>query len=187
MCWPAHARRAQWSTATGPCVTGLACAAACTRLSDMRHGPRQGRVAQPLLCCACAAPCRYQGVRADAADVPGGAVRRQLPKLFASRLYERLSGLQRAGQLPGKVGPRAGTGTTTVGAWVGVCVKREDTLEAGSSKACRYRHVSAHCGANHRSLLDWAQLPVTSGSAGCSGRGSCRPRWAEGEGNERPR
>ncbi len=58
----------------------------------------------------CTVPCRYQGVRSDAADLPGGAVRRQLPKLFASRLYERLSGLQRAGQLPAKVGTGGGAG-----------------------------------------------------------------------------
>eukprot|EP00198_Chlamydomonas_reinhardtii_P009447 XP_001698784.1 SM/Sec1-family protein [Chlamydomonas reinhardtii] len=49
------------------------------------------------------APPRYKNARApEPGDPPGQATRASLPQLLSGRLYERLAGLQRAGQLPTK-------------------------------------------------------------------------------------
>ncbi|KAG2432231.1 hypothetical protein HXX76_009150 [Chlamydomonas incerta] len=46
---------------------------------------------------------RYKGGKApEPGDPPGQAVRASVPQLLSARLYERLAGLQRAGQLPAK-------------------------------------------------------------------------------------
>ncbi|KAG2501418.1 hypothetical protein HYH03_001201 [Edaphochlamys debaryana] len=46
---------------------------------------------------------RYKATKApEPGDPPGQALRGSLPQLLATRLFERLSGLQRAGQLPAK-------------------------------------------------------------------------------------
>ncbi|KAG2446991.1 hypothetical protein HYH02_008145 [Chlamydomonas schloesseri] len=46
---------------------------------------------------------RYKNTRApEPGDPPGQAMRGSLPQLLGGRLYERLAGLQRAGQLPAK-------------------------------------------------------------------------------------